>query len=75
MVLALGTFLVMFAGSYSTPITVNYVTECFPDLSLEVSVIMNVYRQLLGLSFPFFALSWQASVGSGWSVPLYLFEF
>ncbi len=66
MVLALGAFLIMFAGTYSTPITVNYVTECFPELSLEVSVIMSVYRQVLGLSLPFFVIPWRARVGSGW---------
>lgn len=53
MVLALGTFLVLFGGTYSTPITVNYITECFPSGSaLEVSVVMGVYRQVLGLSLP-----------------------
>ena len=66
MVLALGTFFVIFAGSYSTPITVNYITECFPSLALEVSVIMGVYRQVLGLSIPFFLFNWEAEVGRGW---------
>ncbi|KAI4199449.1 MAG: hypothetical protein LQ348_001888 [Seirophora lacunosa] len=44
MVLALGVFLLIFGGTYSTPITVNYVTECFPQSALEVAVIMGVYR-------------------------------
>ncbi|MCJ1260091.1 hypothetical protein MMC24_007931 [Lignoscripta atroalba] len=66
MVLAVGTFLVMFGACYSTPITVNYVTECFTNLPLEVAVTMNVYRQIFGLSLPFFVLHWQAAVGSGW---------
>ena len=68
MVLALGVFLIMFGGTYSTPITVNYITECFPTSALEVSVIMAVYRQIFGLSLPFFVLPWRSRVGSGWSV-------
>ena len=68
MVLALGVFLIMFGGTYSTPITVNYITECFPNSALEVSVIMGVYRQIFGLSLPFFVLPWKARVGAGWSV-------
>ncbi len=68
MVLALGVFLIMFGGTYSTPITVNYITECFPTSALEVSVIMAVYRQIFGLSLPFFVLPWKSRVGAGWSV-------
>lgn len=68
MVLALGVFLVMFGGTYSTPITVNYITECFPTSALEVSVIMAVYRQIFGLSLPFFVLPWRSRVGAGWLV-------
>ncbi|KAL8866701.1 MAG: hypothetical protein Q9174_006143, partial [Haloplaca sp. 1 TL-2023] len=66
MVLALGVFLLMFGGTYSTPITVNYVTECFPQSALEVAVIMGVYRQVFGLSLPFFILPWKARVEPGW---------
>ena len=61
MVLAFGIFLIMFAGTYSTPITVNYITECFPDLALEVSTIMSVYRQVFGLSLPFFCESMESA--------------
>ena len=43
----------MFRGTYSTPITVNYITECFATSALEVSVIMAVYRQIFGLGLPF----------------------
>lgn len=70
MVLALGVFLLMFGGTYSTPITVNYVTECFPQSALEVAVIMGVYRQVFGLSLPFFILPWKARVEPGWYVYL-----
>ena len=66
MVLAVGTFLVVFAAAYSTPVLVNYMTECFPELALEVSVIMSLYRQILGLSVPFFIISWTKRVGTGW---------
>ncbi len=54
--LALNAFLIMFVDIYSTLITINYVTECFSELSLEVSVIMSVYRQILELSLSFFVI-------------------
>ena len=67
MVLAVGSFLVVFAAAYSTPILVNYLTECFPELAFEVSVIMSVYRQVFGLSLPFFfIIPWTKRVGVGW---------
>ena len=66
MVLALATFLVIFGACYSTPITVNYITECFKTSPLEVAVIMNVYRQSLSIALPFFIFPWQAAVSPGW---------
>ncbi|KAG6999255.1 dipeptidyl-aminopeptidase B [Physcia stellaris] len=65
MVLALGTFLVIFAACFSTPITVNYIAECFKGSVIEVAIVMNVYRQALGLALPFFIFPWQSRVGSG----------
>lgn len=70
MVLALGTFLVVFGACYSTPISMNYIIECFKSSPLEVAVIMNVYRQILALSLPFFLLPWERTVSPGWSVSL-----
>ena len=66
MVLALGTFLVIFGACYCTPISVNYIIECFKTSSLEVAVIMNVYRQILALALPFFIFPWQGAVSAGW---------
>ena len=66
MVLALGTFLVIFGACYSTPISVNYITECFRASPLEVAVMMNIYRQALGLALPFIIFPWQDVVGAGW---------
>ena len=66
MVLALGTFLVIFGACYSTPISVNYIIECFKASPLEVAVIMNVYRQILALALPFFLFPWQGAVNAGW---------
>ncbi|MCJ1359763.1 MAG: hypothetical protein MMC33_009765 [Icmadophila ericetorum] len=66
MVLALGTFLTIFAAIYSIPITINYITECFPDYPLEVAVCMNAYRNSFGLGLTFYEIPWQAAVGSGW---------
>lgn len=68
MVLALGTFLVVFGACYSTPISVNYIIECFKTSPLEVAVIMNVYRQILALALPFFIIPWQDAVSPGWQV-------
>lgn len=66
MVLALGTFLVIFGACYSTPISVNYIIECFKTSPLEVAVIMNVYRQILALALPFFLFPWEGAVSAGW---------
>lgn len=66
MVLALGTFLVIFGACYSTPISVNYIIECFKTSPLEVAVIMNVYRQILALAVPFFIFPWEDAVSVGW---------
>ena len=68
MVLALGTFLVVFGACYSTPITINYIIECFKTIPLEVAVIMHVYRQILALALPFFLFSWKGAVSAGWYV-------
>ena len=68
MVLALGTFLVVFGACYSTPISMNYIIECFKSTPLEVAVIMNVYRQILALALPFFILPWERTVSAGWLV-------
>ena len=68
MVLALGTFLVIFGACYSTPISMNYIIECFKSSPLEVAVIMNVYRQILAIALPFFLVPWERAVTAGWSV-------
>ena len=64
----MGTFLVIFAACFSTPITVNYIAECFKGSVIEVAIVMNVYRQALGLALPFFIFPWQSRIGSGWYV-------
>ena len=66
--LALNAFLIMFVDIYSTLITINYVTECFSELSLEVSVIMSVYRQILELSLSFFVIQNESWI---WLMSLY----
>ena len=66
MVLALGTYFTIFAAIYSIPITMNYITECFPDYPFEVAVCMNFYRNAFGLGLTFYEIPWQLAVGSGW---------
>ena len=66
MVLALGTFLIMFVGTYSAPIIANYVTECFPELALEMAVIRSVYWHIFGPGLPLFIIPEKARVSLGW---------
>lgn len=66
MILALGTFMVNFSALLCVTVCVNYVIECFVGNPVEVSVVMNVYRLVLGLSLPFFFEHWVEAVGIGW---------
>lgn len=75
MVLAVGSFLVVLAAAYSTPILLEYITQYFPEPVPELSVIMSVYRQIFGPSLPFFIIAWVKRVGTGWYDLLPQFDF
>ncbi len=66
MVLAVGAFLITFAGMLSVPVVVNYVAECFKEYAAETGTIMGIYRLIFGLVVPFFITPWEKAVSVGW---------
>lgn len=66
MVLALASFLIVFAGVASVPVPINYLVESYTQNPQEVGTVMNVYRLLLGIVIPFFVDAWTDAVGIGW---------
>lgn len=66
MVLAVGAFLITFAGMISVPVAVNYVAECFKEYAAETGTIMGIYRLIFGLVVPFFITPWEKAVSVGW---------
>ena len=52
-VLALGQVFVTFGSLAITPITVNYINECFINTPAEASIAVNLYRVGFGLSVAF----------------------
>lgn len=66
MVLAVGAFLITFAGMLSVPVAVNYVAECFKEYAAETGTIMGIYRLIFGLVVPFFITPWEKAVSVGW---------
>lgn len=50
-----------------TPITVNYINECFINTPAEASIAVNLYRVGFGLSVAFYIKQWVAKVGVGWA--------
>jgi MFS family permease len=66
MVLALGLFCIFFGGSAAVPTIVNYVVECFAGYGNEAAAVLNLYRIALGVTVPFFVVSWTDAVTVGW---------
>ncbi|KAF5868208.1 putative polyamine transporter protein [Botrytis fragariae] len=66
-VLALATVLVTFGSLCITPITVNYINECFIGNPAEASIAVNFYRVGFGLSVAFYIKPWVADVNVGWT--------
>jgi hypothetical protein len=66
-VLAVGHALVTFAALNLTPVTTNYLAECFTKNVEESAVILTAYRLLFGLSIAFYIADWVARVGFAWS--------
>jgi len=51
----------------TTPITVNYICECFTHNPAETAIILNTFRIGFGLSVAFYINQWVAAVGFGWA--------
>jgi MFS family permease len=67
MVLALGVFLITFAGVAGVPACVNYIVEAFStDYANEATSIMNFYRLVFGIALNFFLFPWADAVGVNW---------
>ncbi|KAI9642425.1 hypothetical protein NHQ30_009230 [Ciborinia camelliae] len=66
-ILALATILVTFGSLCITPITVNYINECFIGHAAEASIAVNFYRVAFGLSVAFYIKPWVAAVNVGWT--------
>ena len=59
--------------SYITPITVNYINECFIGHPAEASIAVNVYRVGFGLSVAFYIKEWVAETRVGWAYGMMAF--
>ncbi|KAH8668814.1 polyamine transporter [Xylariales sp. PMI_506] len=66
-VLGFGHILVTFGSLCITPITVNYLSECFTRNIEETAIVLNAFRIAFGLSLTFYVTPWVASVGFAWS--------
>jgi hypothetical protein len=71
--LALALVFVTFGNLSITPITVNYINECFIGHPAEASIAVNVYRVGFGLSVAFYIKEWVAETGVGWAYGMMAF--
>jgi hypothetical protein len=72
-ILALAQVFVTFGSLGITPITVNYINECFIGHPAEASIAVNVYRVGFGLSVAFYVQKWVAKTGVGWAYGMMAF--
>jgi len=72
-VLALGTVFTTFGSLAITPITVNYINECFIHNPAEASIAVNLYRVSFGLSVALYIIQWVAKVNVGWAYGMMAF--
>lgn len=72
-VLALGQVFVTFGSLAITPITVNYINECFIHNTAEASIAVSLYRVGFGLSVAFYIKQWVAAVSVGWAYGMMAF--
>ncbi|KAH6661282.1 major facilitator superfamily domain-containing protein [Truncatella angustata] len=59
--------LVTFGSLCVTPITVNYLSECFTNNIEETAIVLNAFRVGFGLSLVFYINPWVAKVGFAWA--------
>jgi hypothetical protein len=72
-VLALGTVFTTFGSLAITPITVNYINECFIHNPAEASIAVNAFRVGFGLSVAFYINQWVAKVDVAWAYGMMAF--
>jgi hypothetical protein len=64
--LGFSQILVTFGSLCITPITVNYLCECFTRNIQEAAIVLNVFRIGFGLSIAFYINQWVEAVGFAW---------
>lgn len=71
--LAFASILVIYASMCITPITVNYLSECFTHNVEETAIVLNTCRIAFGLSVAFYITPWVDAVGAGWTYGMMAF--
>ncbi|KAF3402653.1 hypothetical protein DPV78_004827 [Talaromyces pinophilus] len=64
--LGFSQILVTFGSLCITPITVNYLSECFTHNIQEAAMVLNVFRIGFGLSIAFYINQWVEDAGFSW---------
>jgi MFS family permease len=70
--LAVASILVIYV-SMCTPVTVNYLSECFTHNVEETAIVLNKARIAFGLSVAFYITPWVTAMGFGWTYGLMAF--
>lgn len=65
-VLGLAQILVTYGSLCITPVTVNYLSECFTKNIEETAIVLNAFRIGFGLSVAFYINQWVIDVGFAW---------
>ena len=65
--LGFSQILVTFGSLCITPITVNYLSECFTNNIEETAIVLNAFRIGFGLSIAFYINQWVEKVGFAWT--------
>jgi MFS family permease len=71
--LAVASMLVIYASMCITPVTVNYLSECFTHNVEETAIVLNTARIAFGLSVAFYITPWVTAMGVGWAYGLMAF--
>lgn len=69
----MGTVFTTFGSLAITPITVNYINECFIHNPAEASIAVNAFRVGFGLSVAFYINQWVAKVDVAWAYGMMAF--
>jgi hypothetical protein len=65
-VLGVAQVLVTYGSLCITPVTVNYLSECFTRNIEETAIVLNAFRIGFGLSVAFYINQWVADLGFAW---------